>query len=66
MTDSLSWSRVVGDWGGLSYLPLWYENLNGVSSFNDFAPFGGWTKPSIKRYKCDESLCGGILNFDFA
>ena len=66
MTDSSSWSMVVGDWTGLKDLPLWYENLNGVPSFNDFKPFGGWTKPSLKRYQANQAMCGGSMNFDFA
>jgi hypothetical protein len=38
-------------------LPLWYAHYDGVLSFSDFKPFGGWQKPAIKQYKGSSVLC---------
>ena len=27
---------------------LWYPHYDGKPSFEDFTPFGGWTKPAMK------------------
>lgn len=37
--------------------PLWYAHYDGVPSFSDFTPFGGWTTPAIKQYSGTGSLC---------
>eukprot|EP01113_Clastostelium_recurvatum_P003698 TRINITY_DN11615_c0_g1_i3.p1 TRINITY_DN11615_c0_g1~~TRINITY_DN11615_c0_g1_i3.p1 ORF type:complete len:203 (+),score=32.14 TRINITY_DN11615_c0_g1_i3:121-729(+) len=51
-------NSIVGKWTGLSNLPLWYAHYNNQQNFDDFTPFGGWTKPSIKQYADGPGLCG--------
>jgi hypothetical protein len=41
-----------------SELELWYPRYDNVTSFADFAPFGGFTAPSIKQYWDTHTLCG--------
>ncbi|MDP2434537.1 MAG: hypothetical protein Q8P67_02215 [archaeon] len=36
---------------------------DGVASFSDFSPFGGWTKPNIKQYQGTTSLCSASSFF---
>jgi len=50
---------------GQDGIPLWYGDygsngiLDSTFSFDDFAPFGGWTSPSFKQVAGTEtvSLC---------
>ncbi len=43
---------------GFQSLPLWYPHYDNAPNFNDFAPFGGWTRPSIKQYRGNINVCG--------
>ncbi|EGD82585.1 hypothetical protein PTSG_11981 [Salpingoeca rosetta] len=52
------WSPIMGDWSGGSAFPLWYAHYDGSASFSDFRAFGGWSKPSIKQFAGDVSMCG--------
>ena len=38
-----------------------YAHYDGNPSFGDFEPFGGWSKPAIKQYAADASVCGKEL-----
>jgi GH25 family lysozyme M1 (1,4-beta-N-acetylmuramidase) len=44
---------------------LWYAHYDGSPSFDDFSSFGGWTKPNIKQYKGDTTLCGAGVDLNF-
>ena len=46
MTDAAAGCAVASD------LPLWYPHYQTPHdpSFDDFTPFGGWTKPTIKQF----------------
>jgi hypothetical protein len=57
-TSESQWSLIMGSWTGGSRFPLWYAHYDGNPSFGDFSPFGGWSRPSIKQYRGDASLCG--------
>lgn len=58
-TSAESWANVVGaDWSVDSKYHLWYVSNDGKPDFSDFKPFGGWTKPSIKKFKSDTTVCG--------
>lgn len=46
-------------------LPLWYAHYDGVPSFTDYKPFGGWTKPTVKQYKGTTALCGASIDLNF-
>jgi len=51
-STNYEWNLVMGGNAcqrGASY-PLWYANWDGQQNFNDFVPFGGWTKPAVKQY----------------
>jgi len=61
-TSNSQWSPIMGNWNGGSSFPLWYAHYDGVPNFNDFSPFGGWSKPSIKQYQGDVSLCGAGID----
>lgn len=37
---------------------LWYAHYDGVANFNDFSPFSGWSKPSMKQFAGDTTVCG--------
>lgn len=37
---------------------LWYAHYDNVASFSDFSAFGGWTKPSMKQFAGDTTVCG--------
>ena len=37
---------------------LWYAHYDGVANFNDFGAFGGWTKPAMKQFAGDTTVCG--------
>lgn len=40
-------------------LPLWYSSIDNVASFDNFLPFGGFTKPYAKEYaKLAYGECG--------
>eukprot|EP00708_Paratrimastix_pyriformis_P001274 EC838646.1.p2 GENE.EC838646.1~~EC838646.1.p2 ORF type:complete len:211 (+),score=36.72 EC838646.1:33-635(+) len=39
-------------------LPLWYPRYNQDPSFQDWAPFGGWTQPYMKQDWDHEPHCG--------
>lgn len=35
-----------------------YAHYDNNPTFSDFVPFGGWSKPAIKQYVGDATLCG--------
>ena len=37
--------------------PLWYAHYDNVQAFSDFKPFSGWTKPYMKQFQGDVTLC---------
>eukprot|EP00026_Physarum_polycephalum_P013754 Phypoly_transcript_14193.p1 GENE.Phypoly_transcript_14193~~Phypoly_transcript_14193.p1 ORF type:complete len:143 (+),score=20.80 Phypoly_transcript_14193:534-962(+) len=56
-TSKSQWVPIMGSYtGGKSY-PLWYAHYDGKESFSDFSAFGGWTKPAIKQYAGDATVC---------
>ncbi len=48
-------------------LPVWYAHYDNVASFSDWSTvsFGGWSKPSMKQYQGDVTLCGCGVDKDF-
>jgi len=57
-TSPYEWSITVNSAGFSSY-PLWYAQYDGVASFADFVPFGGWTQPVMKQFAGDQ-VSGGV------
>ncbi len=46
-------------------VPLWYAHYDNNPSFSDFSAFGGWTKPSIKQFAGDVTVCGIDLDKNY-
>ena len=44
---------------------LWYAHYDNNPSFSDFSSFGGWSKPTIKQYVGDTTLCGAGVDKNF-
>ena len=62
------WESIMGSAGscpGLGNIPLWYAHYDGVASFSDWRNFGGWTKPNIKQYIGDTTLCGAGVDYSW-
>ncbi|MFD0123026.1 glycoside hydrolase family 25 protein [Streptomyces virginiae] len=57
-TSASQWESIAGSWTGGSSYPLWYKQTDSKQTFDDFSPFGGWTKPNIKTY--DEGELAGV------
>jgi len=65
-TSASQWNPIMGSsFTGGSSLPLWYAHYDNNPSFSDFSPFGGWTKPSMKQYAGDVTVCGADLDKDY-
>lgn len=56
-TSADDWKKIAGNSEKFNQLRLWYKSDDGVQSFDDFRPFGGWTKPSWKRFATNEKVC---------
>jgi hypothetical protein len=62
------WQTIMGSQkacGGVAGQQLWYAHYDNSPSFSDFVAFGGWTKPHIKQYKGDTTLCGAGVDLNF-
>ena len=62
------WESIMGSknaCGGLASHPLWYAHYDHNPSFGDFAAFGGWTKPNMKQYVGDTTLCGAGIDYNY-
>jgi len=56
-TSKVAWERTMGDYKGTSSLPLWEAFYDGIPSFSGFISFGGWSRPTIKRYLAEMETC---------
>lgn len=62
------WQTIMGSRGGCTQAAsaqLWYAHYDGSASFSDFGSFGGWTKPNIKQFVGDTTLCGAGVDKNF-
>ncbi|MFD9457816.1 GH25 family lysozyme [Streptomyces sp. NPDC059985] len=59
-TSASDWEGIVGSYTGGSAYPLWYTERNGKQNFDDFTPFGGWSKPNVKTYAVAELFGVGV------
>lgn len=65
---SYMWQTIMGAKNacpGVSNFQLWYAHYDNSASFSDFSSFGGWSKPNIKQYKGDTTLCGAGVDLNF-
>lgn len=68
-SSSLQWESIFGsvDFSyGSEDMPLWYAHYDGVDSFDDFPPFGGWTQPYAKQYAGDLTICDMGVDRNYA
>ena len=64
-----SWSAIVGldwDYPAQQGLNVWYAHYDGVKSYSDFKPFGGWTKPVMKQYLGNKKSCSAGIDYNYA
>ena len=62
------WSSIMGSQkacAGLSAYPLWYAHYDKNPSFSDFVGFGGWTKPHMKQYEGDVTMCSAGVDKNY-
>jgi len=57
LSDSAAWKKLFGLDYDRSFLPLWWDHLDGEPSFSNFVPFANWTKPSMKFYDYPRDYC---------
>jgi GH25 family lysozyme M1 (1,4-beta-N-acetylmuramidase) len=66
-SSASQWVPIFGSsYNGGSAYPLWYANYDGAENFNDFKPFGGWSKPSLKQYGDNGNTCGVSYDKDWS
>ncbi|KRX03760.1 Glycoside hydrolase, superfamily [Pseudocohnilembus persalinus] len=66
--SSYEWQTIFGSTENCPYfkdLPLWYAHYDGSQSFSDFKSFGGWTKPNMKQYAGDKTVCSTDLDLSW-
>lgn len=58
------WVPITGNAKVLSFLPIWYAHYETPpqANFNDWKPFGAWTKPNIKQFRGTHSECGASID----
>jgi len=63
-TSDSQWVPITGDSKILSFLPVWYAAYETPQepNFNDWRPFGGWSRPSIKQFRGTHSECGASID----
>jgi len=64
-TSESQWIPIMGGYTGGSSFPLWYAHYDNTPSFSDFRAFGGWSKPAIKQYAGDATVCGVGIDKDW-
>ena len=52
------WESIMGSCTVGSSLALWYAHYDGMQTFSDFSPFGGWSTPAMKQYYDSVGYCG--------
>ena len=65
-TSYNNWQTIVGlGWTGCNSHPLWYAHYDNNPSFSDYTAFGGWSKPNIKQYKGDATVCSAGVDLNY-
>lgn len=63
-TSKSQWDPIMGSYSGGKNYPLWYARYDNKPNFSDFVSFGGWSKPAMKQYVGDTTLCGGGVDLN--
>jgi len=64
-SSASQWNPIMGGSTKFSYLPIWYAHYDNNPSFSDFSSFGGWTKPAIKQYAGDATVCSSGVDKNY-
>lgn len=62
------WQSIFGSFSAcpsVASQQLWYAHYDGSTSFSDFQSFGGWSRPNIKQFQGDTTLCGAGVDKNF-
>lgn len=63
------WQTIVGSRTGCtsaaSSAQLWYAHYDKSPSFSDYLQIGGWSKPNIKQFQGDTTLCGAGVDKNY-
>lgn len=66
--SNFMWNQIMGSSTACqkfkSY-PLWYPHYDKLQTFDDFVPFGGWTKPNYKQYQGSTDVCGASVDLNW-
>ena len=60
-SSTFMWTSIFGNKSACPSVadsPIWYAHYDKSPSFSDFTSFGGWTKPAIKQFEGDTTVCG--------
>jgi len=63
-TSKSAWDVIMGTNSDFHQFPLWYPHYQkpAQENFNDFVTFGGWTKPYMKQFAGDVTVCNADLD----
>jgi len=59
-TSQYEWESTMGSLGACTTangVPLWYAHYDNSASFSDYVKIGGWSKPNMKQFKGDTTMC---------
>jgi len=59
-TSQYEWESTMGSLGACTSangVPLWYAHYDNSASFGDYVKIGGWSKPNMKQFKGDTTMC---------
>lgn len=66
--SKVMWTNIFGSASGCTQAGsqlLWYAHYDNSPAFSDFSAFGGWTKPHMKQYQGDTTLCGAGVDKNY-
>ena len=66
--NAYQWQNIFGSRSACTSVggtQLWYAHYDNNPSFSDWASFAGWSKPNIKQYQGDVTLCGAGVDKNF-
>jgi hypothetical protein len=67
--SSYMWQTIMGGTKNCpavaSAAQLWYAHYDNTASISDYAGIGGWSKPNIKQFQGDTTLCGAGVDRNY-